>query len=143
MEVRFKLKTPEVLALKCVVLSKTKNTSEFSPFHRLDCEVEIPIPTITDRCEILQVCLDKYAVDSADVQRLAEAAHGFVAADLQCLVTKSVMRAVSRGGLQVTTEDLAWGLSQIKPSAMREVLVHVPKVREVQMNINCCQRREI
>jgi hypothetical protein len=98
------------------------------PFFRLDCEIELPIPSVADRLGILRVLLARWAVGEAEVAAVARAAHGFVAADLHCLVTKAAMQAASKGKTDLALEDLQWALSQIKPSAMREVQVQVPNV---------------
>lgn len=96
----------------------------------MDCEIEISIPSVADRIDILKVLLVRWSIDEADIRRVAQAAHGYVAADLQCLVTKAVMQAHSQ---VVETSHLHWALSQIKPSAMREVQVMVPNVRCVDV----------
>jgi len=72
---------------------------------------------------------------------VAYSAHGFVGADLASLCSHAVIHAVKRtssgGGLCasdsmiVSIEDILWAVTQVKPSAMREVLIEVPNVREV------------
>uniref|UniRef100_A0A1B6KMP5 AAA+ ATPase domain-containing protein n=2 Tax=Graphocephala atropunctata TaxID=36148 RepID=A0A1B6KMP5_9HEMI len=96
---------------------------------RLDCETELPIPSVNDRYEILKVLLAQWTVEDLEVMQVASAAHGYVAADLQSLVTRAVMRTVSLDKSCVESSDLCWALGQTKPSAMREVMVQVPNVK--------------
>ncbi|XP_054274403.1 ribosome biogenesis protein SPATA5 isoform X2 [Macrosteles quadrilineatus] len=115
---------------RTVVLATTSQLNLIDPSlrrpGRLDCEIEISIPSVADRIDILNVLLARWSIDEADIRRVAQAAHGYVAADLQCLVTKAVMQAHTQG---VETSHLYWALAQIKPSAMREVQVMVPNVK--------------
>lgn len=64
---------------------------------------------------------------------LADAAHGFVPADLGALCNEAALAALRRvrqGGaeLHVTPQDFAVAETRVRPSAMREVAVEVPKV---------------
>lgn len=95
---------------------------------RLDCEIELPVPSVDDRYDILKVLLSKERIEESDMMNLAKAAHGFVAADLQCLVAKAMMQASSQDRVGIEISDLTWALSLVKPSAMREVLIQVPNV---------------
>ena len=82
------------------------------------------------------------------LEELAERTHGFVGADLAALCKEAAMHALRRvlpfiwklekdepipqeilEKLKVTREDFEQALKVVQPSAMREVLVEVPKVR--------------
>lgn len=95
---------------------------------RLDCEIELPVPSVDDRYDILKVLLSNERIEESGMMNLAKAAHGFVAADLQCLVAKAMMQASSQDRVSIEISDLTWALSLVKPSAMREVLIQVPNV---------------
>ncbi len=80
------------------------------------------------------------------LKKIASLTHGYVGADLQALVKEAAMNAIRRivpeierkeegplppevlEKLVVTEEDLMEALKVVPPSAMREVLVEVPKV---------------
>ncbi|HIP66590.1 MAG TPA: AAA family ATPase [Candidatus Nanopusillus sp.] len=81
------------------------------------------------------------------LRKIASATHGFVGADLAALVKEAAMNAIRRiipdieryedrplpaevlEKLVVTEEDFMEALKVVPPSAMREVLVEVPKIR--------------
>ncbi|XP_039285889.1 LOW QUALITY PROTEIN: ATPase family protein 2 homolog [Nilaparvata lugens] len=60
---------------------------------------------------------------------VADAAHGFVAADLSALLSHAQACQARRRPRALEVADLKWALTQVKPSAMREVYVQVPNVR--------------
>lgn len=81
-------------------------------------------------------------LDDADISAVAARAHGFVGADLLLVCKEAAMRALRRresidgnssgssgGGGGMTREDLLAGLRRVRPSALREVAVEVPRVR--------------
>ncbi|KJE97795.1 ATPase [Capsaspora owczarzaki ATCC 30864] len=118
---------------------------------RFDREVEIGIPTSTDRISILQACLRHMAhtLSEEDVASIAASAHGYVGADLAAVCREAGLCAVQRrlqhadlagdAAVQspeaahsiraVTVSDMRYALGQVRPSAMREVAVEIPKVR--------------
>ncbi len=82
----------------------------------------------------------------AMLRYLADQTHGFVGADIEALCKEAAMKALRRylpqidltadeipldviESMRVTWEDFMEALKEIEPSAMREVLVEVPKVR--------------
>lgn len=72
------------------------------------------------------------------VAELADAAHGYVPADLGALCNEAALAALRRvqqgcgpssgGQLCVTLGDFAVAETRVRPSAMREVAVEVPQV---------------
>lgn len=78
-------------------------------------------------------------LDEADISAVAARAHGFVGADLLLVCKEAAMRALRRrresggsgnsGRGRMTREDLLAGLRRVRPSALREVAVEVPRVR--------------
>lgn len=104
---------------------------------RFDRELEVGVPTPTQRESILRARLQPvaHALPEEEVHRVAAAAHGFVAADLAALVNEACLHALRRvvaggaGELRVTLEDLRAAENLVRPSAMREMAIEVPRVR--------------
>lgn len=102
---------------------------------RFDVEIEVGVPDIEGRASILDKMVKKMGsggksnVSQEDVQLVAEKTHGYVGGDLFCLVREAVMRAVRRDGDLVGVEDLVGAMGEIRPSAMREVVLEMPKVK--------------
>ncbi|XP_033742014.1 ATPase family protein 2 homolog isoform X3 [Pecten maximus] len=108
---------------------------------RFDREIEIGVPTATDRLEILQ-CLMATVPNSLSVTEMteiAETAHGYVGADLAYVCQQASFSSVKRhlrnhNNLQtvptavITREDMAVAMTTVQPSAMREVQLEIPKV---------------
>lgn len=111
----------------------------------MDREIEISVPSPNARLDILQKLLSKtpHEVTEEELKNVAHSAHGYVGADLAALCSRAAVHAVKRtcagDGLSgsdsviVKVEDLLWAMTQVKPSAMREVLIEVPNVREIHM----------
>jgi transitional endoplasmic reticulum ATPase len=104
------------------------------------------VPDRLSRIEILQVHTRNMPLSlDVDLEDLAEITHGFVGADLAALSREGAMKALRRylpeidlekpistsvlESLEVRMEDFKEALKEIEPSAMREVLIEVPKVR--------------
>ncbi|KAI9004425.1 P-loop containing nucleoside triphosphate hydrolase protein [Hyaloraphidium curvatum] len=106
---------------------------------RFDRELELPIPTPAARLGILRVLLRNTPCDATEEQLadIAARTHGYVGADLATLVREAGLRAVKRGAkegtppgeLRVRASDLDGAAVAVRPSAMREILLEVPKVR--------------
>ncbi|XP_019901512.2 ATPase family protein 2 homolog isoform X1 [Esox lucius] len=112
---------------------------------RFDKELEVGVPSAAERADILQKLLASVPcrVTAEELTQLADAAHGYVGADLTAVCKESGMHALRRalgsgsqpsdrqltGTVTVTLQDLLWAMSEVKPSAMREVAIDVPKVR--------------
>nr|XP_039254377.1 LOW QUALITY PROTEIN: ATPase family protein 2 homolog [Styela clava] len=105
---------------------------------RFDCEIEIPIPSPSGRIEIFQRLMStiNHTLKSKDIELLAEKAHGYVGADISAVCKEAGMKALQRtlndtessSEVIVNNEDFQFGLKQVPPSAMRELIVQVPKV---------------
>uniref|UniRef100_A0A8D3CNY8 AFG2 AAA ATPase homolog A n=1 Tax=Scophthalmus maximus TaxID=52904 RepID=A0A8D3CNY8_SCOMX len=112
---------------------------------RFDKELEVGVPGAAERADILQRLLSSVPCGAAaeELTQLADAAHGYVGADLAAVCKEAGLRALRRalggsrqpsdrqlmGTVTVTLQDLQWAMSVVKPSAMREVAIDVPKVR--------------
>jgi transitional endoplasmic reticulum ATPase len=113
---------------------------------RFDREIVIGVPDENGRREILAIHTRGMPLgDKVDLEELARTTHGFVGADIAALAREAAIEAVRRimprldldertippevlEDLCVTREDFMAALKRVQPSAMREVMVQVPRV---------------
>lgn len=118
-------------ASKIFVIATTNNLDNVDPAIRrscrLDYEIEIPVPNTQLRELILMKLVQNFKFDEGDVKSLAKHTHGYVGADLENLISKSVEMLNKIPSLNY--ENILSNLSSVKPSAMRELLVEKPNVR--------------
>jgi len=112
---------------------------------RFDREIYIGVPTREGRKEILEIHTRGMPLaEDVSLDELASVTHGFVGADLMALARESAMKCLSRyvseldlgkpipgeilERVRVTASDFSDALRELEPSAMREVLVEIPKV---------------
>jgi len=113
---------------------------------RFDRELEIGIPDVNGRMEILDIHTRGMPLtDDVDLQKLAQVTHGFVGADLEALCREAAMNSIRRiipkiefeleqipyellQELNVTMEDFMRAQGEIEPTAMREFFVDIPNV---------------
>ncbi|RXZ64935.1 CDC48 family AAA ATPase [Pelagerythrobacter rhizovicinus] len=113
---------------------------------RFDREIVIGVPDEKGRREILAIHTRGMPLgDRVDLDELARVTHGFVGADIAALAREAAIDAVRRimpklnldertipaevlDTLSVTREDFLSALKRVQPSAMREVMVQVPRV---------------
>jgi transitional endoplasmic reticulum ATPase len=113
---------------------------------RFDREIEIGIPDTRARGEILEVHTRGMPLaEDVDLAKLATITHGFVGADMQSLcreaamtTLRQVMPEIDFGSqelpyelllaLRVTMDHFLSALSEVEPSAMRELIVEIPNV---------------
>ncbi|SES77627.1 transitional endoplasmic reticulum ATPase [Methanococcoides vulcani] len=134
-----------------VVIGATNRVDSIDPAlrrpGRFDREIEIGVPDSDDRLEILQIHTRGMPLsEDVDLEYLADHTQGFVGADLLSLVQEASMRSLRRiipeinldedeipeevlEKLIVRTDDFEAALTEVEPSAMREVLVEVPSVK--------------
>lgn len=103
---------------------------------RFDREIEISPPSSKNRFLILRSIIQKYPnnLSDAELNLFAEVSHGFVGSDLNLLCKEAYMNSIknssgNKDDVSVTSSDLKAAFSKIRPSAMREVFVEVPKVK--------------
>src|SRR5487761_1838350 len=135
---------------KVVVIAATNRPNALDPAlrrpGRFDREIEIGVPDQEGRLEILQVhTRGMPLVEGLDLKRLASSTQGFAGADLEALAKEAAMRSLRRvlpqidlekesipaevlNKIIVTMDDFQDALTEVEPSAMREVLVEVPNV---------------
>lgn len=134
---------------RVVVVGATNRPNSIDPAlrrpGRFDQEVEIGIPDVAARTDILRKQLqrmnaEKCALTENDICEIAAKTHGYVGADIVALCRESVMRAISRGSdgnlgenldptTRVTRPDFELAMKDVRPSAMREIFLEMPRVR--------------
>ncbi len=117
---------------------------------RFDREIEIGVPDREGRKEILLIHTRGMPIEGSDEERdeiltgLADITYGFVGADLAALAREAAMKTLRRylpeidlekpippeilEKMRVVKEDFKEALKEVEPSAMREVLVEIPRV---------------
>jgi transitional endoplasmic reticulum ATPase len=112
---------------------------------RFDREIEIGVPTVKGRMEIMQIHTRGMPMaEDVDLDMLAKSTHGYVGADLASLAREAAMKCLGRyvpdfeldkpvppevlETMRVTNADFKDALREVEPSAMREVAVEIPNV---------------
>jgi transitional endoplasmic reticulum ATPase len=137
---------------KVIVIAATNRPNAVDPAlrrpGRFDREIEIPIPDRAGRLEILKIHTRSMPMEKdVDLKWLSDITYGYVGADLWALAKEAAMSALRRvlpeirwreetelpkdlmEKLVVRKEDFESALRVVEPSAMREVLVEIPKVK--------------
>ena len=136
-----------------IVIAATNRPNAIDPAlrrpGRFDREIEIGVPDREGRKEILEIHTRGMPLaEDVDLDELADLTIGFVGADLEALCKEAAMHAlrkrIEKGeididaekipeevleNLKVSGEDFLEALKNIEPSAMREVLIEIPKVK--------------
>ena len=135
---------------KLVVIAATNRPDSIDPAlrrpGRFDREIEIGIPDADSRQQILQIHTRGMPLDAkVNLEELARVTHGFVGADLEALSREAAMIALRRilpdidseserippetlCKIRISPRDIEHALREVRPSALREVLVETPKV---------------
>lgn len=112
------------------IIATTSNLDNVNPAlrrsGRLDLEIEVPVPNIDMRKEIIRKKLVGFPFTEDTVNNLAKLTHGYVGADIEKLIEKS--RKLDRNE-DLSVNDIFANLSSVKPSAMRELLIEKPNVK--------------
>lgn len=102
---------------------------------RFDKEIEIPVPSMPDRLDILKLVtedMQRVSITQEEFDFLAENTHGYVGADLVALCREAGLRAVRRArsgaDLKISFSDFNEALTEVSPSCLRDVMIEVPKV---------------
>ncbi len=136
---------------KVIVIAATNRHNAIDPAlrrpGRFDREIEIGVPDQRGRREMLDIHTRNMPMaEDVDKEWLASVTYGFVGADISALAKEAAMLALRRNlpeiswkeheeipvkileDLRVTKEDFQEALKVVEPSAMREVMVEIPKV---------------
>ena len=133
-----------------IVIAATNRVDSVDPAlrrpGRFDREIEISVPDEVGRKEILQIHTRGMPLsDDVSLDHLADETHGFVGADIESLTKEAAMKALRRylpeidldeedippsliDRMIVKRKDFSGALNEVEPSAMREVLVELPKI---------------
>lgn len=119
---------------------------------RFDREIEIGIPNSESRFEILSVLLNKipHTLTKEDIKEISAITHGYVGADLASLCREAGLKTIKRtigsndlvnnnievvndplkinDNLKLSLNDMKDAFKEVRPSAMREIMIEVPKV---------------
>ncbi|MEM2637571.1 MAG: CDC48 family AAA ATPase [Candidatus Korarchaeota archaeon] len=136
---------------RVIVIGATNRISAIDPAlrrpGRFDREIEIGVPDVKGRKEILQIHTRGMPLSQdVDLDELARKTHGYVGADLAALCKEAAMQVIRRilpkinldedkippeilESLVVTMKDFEAALKMVEPSAMREALIKIPNVR--------------
>jgi len=136
---------------KVIVIAATNRPNSVDPAlrraGRFDREIEFPVPDRNGRLEILKIHTRNMPLKDVDLNWLADITYGYVGADIWALCKEAAMSALRRvlpeikwkaeeelpkeimEKLIVAKEDFENALKMVEPSAMREVLVEIPKVK--------------
>jgi transitional endoplasmic reticulum ATPase len=138
---------------RIVVIAATNRENALDPAlrrgGRFDREIEIPVPDKKGRKEIFEIHIRRMPLEKdVDLDKLAEITYGYVGADISSVAKEAGMHALRRVApeisalkddepipkeilekLKVTKDDFDYALRMVQPSAMREVLIEIPKVK--------------
>lgn len=131
-----------------VVIGATNRQNALDPAirrpGRFDREIELGVPGKQGRLEILQIHTRGMPLaDDIDLNYYAGKTHGFVGADLQMIGKEAAMKTLRRilpnlnldeeevpldvlESLSVTKDDFDNALTEVEPSALREVFIQTP-----------------
>ncbi|QSL65331.1 hypothetical protein MERGE_002641 [Pneumocystis wakefieldiae] len=106
---------------------------------RFEKEIEIGVPNIDARLEILNLYFSKmpHDLDDDDIKKLAKRTHGYVGADLASICREASILAIKRGidknipekDFTISKYDMEIALKNVRQSAMREIFLETPHVR--------------
>jgi transitional endoplasmic reticulum ATPase len=132
-----------------IVIAATNRVDDVDPAlrrpGRFDREIEIGVPDRNGRKEILQIHTRGMPLaKNFNLNYFSDISYGFVGADLSALSREAAMKALRRylpeidlekpipteilGKMKVTMKDFKEALKEIEPSALREVLIEIPRV---------------
>jgi transitional endoplasmic reticulum ATPase len=133
------------------VLGATNRSESLDPAlrrpGRFDREIEIGVPNVEGRLEILQIHTRGMPLsEDIDLQELAARLHGYTGADIKALCREAAMKALRRclpeielegerispeilESMMITDRDFKEGMKEIVPTAMREFYVEVAGIK--------------
>jgi transitional endoplasmic reticulum ATPase len=134
-----------------IVLGATNRSESLDPAlrrpGRFDREIEIGVPNVEGRLEILQIHTRGMPLsEDINLQELAARLHGYTGADIKALCREAAMKALRRclpeielegerispeilESMMITHRDFKEGMKEIIPTAMREFYVEVAGVK--------------
>lgn len=133
-----------------IVIGATNRPNTIDPalrrFGRFDREIDIGIPDMTGRLEMLRIHTKNMKLDpDVELESLAQETHGYVGADMAALCTEAALNCIRDkmelididedsipaevlDAMSVTMDHFRAALEASNPSALRETVVEVPTV---------------
>jgi transitional endoplasmic reticulum ATPase len=133
-----------------IVLGATNRPDSVDPAlrrpGRFDREIEVSVPNIDGRLEILQIHTRGMPIaEDVELKRLASELHGYTGADIKSLCREAALKAIRRflpeidletekvsaeilQSMEITLADFYDAIHEVVPTAMREFYVERPKV---------------
>jgi transitional endoplasmic reticulum ATPase len=133
-----------------IVLGATNRPDSVDPAlrrpGRFDREIEVSVPNIDGRLEILQIHTRGMPIaDDVELRRLAAELHGYTGADIKSLCREAALKAIRRflpeidletekvsteilQSMEIGIADFYDAIHEVVPTAMREFYVERPKV---------------
>jgi transitional endoplasmic reticulum ATPase len=133
-----------------IVLGATNRPDSVDPAlrrpGRFDREIEVSVPNIDGRLEILQIHSRGMPIsEDVELRRLAAELHGYTGADIKSLCREAALKAIRRflpeidletekvsaeilQSMEITLTDFYDAIHEVVPTAMREFYVERPKV---------------
>lgn len=134
---------------KVIVIAATNRVNAIDPAlrrpGRFDREIEMGVPNKKGRKEILDIHTRHMPLSKdVDLNKFSERTYGFVGADLEALAKEAAMHVLRRvdisgleenkplpeelvNKLRVKKKDFDYAMRMVQPSAMREVMIEIPK----------------
>jgi len=133
-----------------IVLGATNRPDSVDPAlrrpGRFDREIEVSVPNVDGRLEILQIHTRGMPIaEDVELRRLAAELHGYTGADIKSLCREAALKAIRRflpeidletekvsaeilQSMEITLSDFYDAIHEVVPTAMREFYVERPKV---------------
>ncbi|VDP22248.1 unnamed protein product [Soboliphyme baturini] len=104
--------------------------------RRFDLEIDVAVPTAFDRASVLKIILKDFAhqLSDTDIVQVADLTHGYTPSDLKILCKEAVSASYARqyetkNHCRLSLSDMFMSMNNVRPSAMREIFIDIPKVR--------------
>ena len=119
---------------------------------RLEREIEVPVPSPSDRRSILMLFLSlaSHSLTESDIDSIAEKTHGYVGADIRALCSEAAMCCLRRfhstkdnSQLVISSSDMAQAMLRVRPSALREFSADVSKVHWNDVGGNSAVKQQL
>uniref|UniRef100_A0A915AF64 AAA+ ATPase domain-containing protein n=1 Tax=Parascaris univalens TaxID=6257 RepID=A0A915AF64_PARUN len=114
-------------SLSIVVAIRQVDELELSLRRRFPVEIELTVPSLMERIEILNVLLREDGVVSEDfIESIARETHGFTGSDLKCLCCLAEFDAKSESDIVKRFERAR---RRVRPTGIRQFVLEVPDVQ--------------
>lgn len=125
---------------RVILIATTNKPNEVDPAlrraGRIDRELAVEVPNSLERREIIELILSEIpnSLTDSEIDSIVDETQAFVGADLKMLINESVNTLLERvvgtggeGSPVLSFEDVSHNVRSIKPSALRELAIEIPK----------------